>query len=143
MAHETVRPRIIGADYTVEPVTMTCEYDLPWNRQSDQTACGTMIQNQVGAKDWRVTVTGILTRPQLVKLARMRDEDAVTLVTEEFGEISVAFDNLNIRRESKDAVGHIEGYEGPILHFSLQTKENDENDEGIEFFNENTRGSGN
>lgn len=120
---------------------MSCEYDLPWNRQSDQTACGQMIQNQVGAKNWRVVITGVLTRPQFVKLARMRDDETVRVTTEEVGEIEVTFDNLNIKRRDEDASGNIEGVEGPLLHFTLQTKDDSDEGEGIEFFNENTRGN--
>lgn len=136
------RPRIGQGEEAIEPVVMNCEYDLPWNRQSSQTACGQMIQNQVGSKNWRVVIGGILTTRQLRDLARMRDQERVTVVTEEFGEFTVAFDNLNIRRASEEATGDIEGVSGPLLSFQLQTKEDsDEEGEGIQFFNENTRGA--
>lgn len=136
------RPRIEGKTVTVEPVIMNCKYNLPWNRQSSQTACGQVIQQQVGAKNWRVTVEGIMTKEQLNTFMQMRDEEVVSVITEEMGEAPVAFDTLQVERASEDAVGHIEGVEGPVLHFQLQTKEDtNEEGEGIQFFNENTRGA--
>lgn len=137
-----VRPRIGEGEEAIEPVVMSCEYDLPWNRQSSQTACGSVVQNQVGSKNWRVVIQGILTQPQLFQLAQMRDKERVVVVTEEFGRMTVAFDNLNIKRVDGEDVGEAEGVKGPLMQFQLQTKEDsDEEGEGIQFFNENTRGA--
>lgn len=136
------RPRIGEGENAIEPVVMSCEYDLPWNRQSSQTACGSVVQNQVGSKNWRVVIQGIITLPQLDQLNRMRNEERVVVITEETGRINVAFDNLNLTRTDENAVGDIEGVEGPLMEFQLQTKEDSESDEqGIQFFNENTRGA--
>lgn len=136
------RPRITNGEITVEPVIMRCNYDLPWNRQSSQTACGKVIQDQVGTLNWRIVVEGILTKQQLVDLASMRDDDVVSIITEEFGKIPAAFDNLNVERTDESAIGDIEDVQGPLLSFQLQAKEDtDDEGEGIQFFNENTRGT--
>lgn len=137
-SNSDTRPRIGN----IEPVTMRCDYQLPWNRKSNQTACGQTIQNQNGDYNWRIVIEGILTLPQLNELRRMRGEGKAEVVTQEFGAMKVAFDQLNIERVSEEAVGEVEGYQGPIVNFQLQTKE-DEEGEGIEFFNDNTRGSQN
>lgn len=139
-----IRPRIGSGELAFEPIVMQCDYTLPWDRKSSQTACGETVQTQNGDQNWRVVIEGILSKPQLVNLNRMRDQERVEVVTEEFGRMNVAFDNLQITRADDDAWGEIEGVEGPILQFQLQTKEDSDSEgEGIEFFNENTRGSGN
>lgn len=138
------RPRIGTGENTIYPPVMRAEYQLPWNRQSAQTACGQNIQNQVGSKNWRVVLEGIMSRPQLVRLNNLRDQENVIVVTEEFGKMSVAFDQLIVERTDEDAVADFDFEESPevLLHFQLQTKEDSESDEqGIQFFNENTRGA--
>lgn len=119
-----VSPRIGN----LEPITMRCDYQLPWNRQSNQTACGDVIQSQVGDKNWRIVIEGVLTRPMFEELAAMRGQDTVEVVTEEFGRINVAFDQLNVERVSDEEEIQFEGTVGPLLKFQLQTKE-DEQDE--------------
>lgn len=142
-----VRPRIGEGESAIEPITMRAEYELPWNRQSSQTACGAVIQNQVGDLGWRVVIEGKLTMIQLRKLAQMREQDQITVVTEEFGEMQVAFDNLIITRTDEEEAARVQqtegqNYKGPIVDFQLQTKEDSGDDgEGIQFFNENTRGA--
>lgn len=137
-----IRPRIGEGDASVEPIVMQCQYQLPWDRQSSQTACGQTIQNQNGDMNWRVTIEGIMSRSDLIQLNALRDEDQVVVVTEEFGKMLVAFDNLQITRADEEKWGEIEGEETPILQFQLQTKEqSDEEGQGVQFFNENTRGA--
>lgn len=139
-----IRPRIGSGENAIYPITMRAEYQLPWNRQSSQTACGQNIQNNVGAESWRVVLEGIMSRPQLVRLNKFRDEEQVTVVTEEFGKMLVTFDQLNIERTSEEAVADFDFEDnnpGILLSFQLQTKEDSDDEEGIQFFNENTRGA--
>jgi hypothetical protein len=136
--YEPAPPRIGN----IEPITMRAEYQLPWNRQTNQTACGDTIQYQGGSKDWRVIIEGIMSKSQLDRLRQLRDQPRVEVVTEEFGRMDVAFDQLNVTRADEEDVGEINGELGPLLQFQLQTKEDsDDEEEGIEFFNENTRGT--
>lgn len=138
------RPRIGSGDNAIFPPIMRAEYTLPWNRQSAQTACGQNIQNQVGSKNWRVVLEGVMSQRQLVQLNSFRDQDTVTVVTEEFGKMRVAFDNLVVERTDEEAYADFDFEEGNpsvLLHFQLQTKEDSDDEEGIQFFNENTRGA--
>lgn len=127
---QRTRPRIGDGDNEIEPVVMRAEYQLPWNRQSSQTACGQIIQNQVGDENWRITIEGVMTKEQMQQLDSMRGLDTVPVVTEEFGQLQVAFDTLTVTRADEEKWGEIEGYTGPFLSFQLQTKE-DEEDEGL------------
>lgn len=126
---EDVRPRIGN----VEPVTMRCEYQLPFERQSSQTACGNTIQNQNGDMNWRVVIEGILTIEQLDAIGELRGQDSVEVITAEFGRINVSFDQFNVTRASEEAVGDIEGEYGPLLSFQLQSKEEDDQDPVVSF----------
>lgn len=133
-----VTPRI--AD--VEPVTMSCDYQLPWNRQSNQTACGRTIQYQNGDRNWRVVIEGIITIPQFRRLNELRGSDQVTIRTAELGTLDIAFDQLNVTRNDNPAVADIEGTDAdlaqPLLEFQLQSKQEDESEQDppVEFVNE-------
>lgn len=133
----SVSPRI----GPITPITMRAEYQLPWNRKSNQTACGQTIQTPMGDLNWRVVIEGILTKPQLDELRNLRTRQSqVEVVTEEFGMLNVGFDQLNITRVSdEEDMSGPDDYEGPLIQFQLQSKEDE--GEGIEFFNENTRGT--
>lgn len=137
-----VRPRIGSGESAVEPIVMQAEYQLPWQRESSQTACGQTIQNQNGDLGWRVVLEGIMSASDLIQLNALRDQEEVLVTTEEFGQVPVAFDNLTVTRADDEKWGEIEGEHSPILQFQLQTKESsDEEGEGVQFFNENTRGT--
>jgi len=120
----------------IEPVSMSVDYQLPWDRQSNQTACGQTIQYQNGDKNWRVVINGILTIDQLRALDDIRDQDQVDVRTAEFGTFPITFDQLNVTRASENSVGHIEGDYGPLLKFQLQSKELEKDeDPAVEFIN--------
>lgn len=134
-AESYITPRI--AD--VEPLAMSCDYQLPWERQSNQTACGRTIQYQGGDKNWRVVIEGIITIDQFQRLNELRGLGNVSVRTAELGEFQITFDQLNITRSDKQAVGDIdEGEVKPLLEFQLQSKQEDESDQDppVEFVNE-------
>lgn len=118
----TVQPQIGD----IVPITMKTDYNLPFDRQSNQTACGTTIQTQGGDKNWRVVIEGIITLPQLDELESMRGQDSVEVVTEEFGLINVVFDQLNVSRASDEERLDTGDYSGPLINFQLQSKEDTE-----------------
>jgi len=107
----------------IEPVVMRADYQLPWERQSNQTVCGNVIQNQVGDKGWRIVIEGVMTLDQLENLRRMRDQNTVSVQTQEFGKLNVVFDQLNVTRSNKTDSGDFPEYNGPFIEFQLQTKE--------------------
>lgn len=133
-----VTPRI--AD--IEPITMSCDYQLPWNRQSNQTACGRTIQYQNGDRNWRVVIEGIITIPQFRRLNELRGSDQVTIRTAELGTLDIAFDQLNVTRNENPAVADIEGTDTdlaqPLLEFQLQSKQENESEQEppVEFVND-------
>lgn len=128
-----VTPRI----GTVEPISMTCDYQLPWDRQSNQTACGQTIQYQNGDKNWRIVISGIISIDQFRALNSMRGEDEVEVRTAEFGTQKVTFDQLNVTRAGDENTARIDDELGPKLEFQLQTKELSSSDEpAVEFINE-------
>lgn len=131
MANEQITPAIDD----IEPLTMEVQYDLPWDRQSNQTACGNTIQYQGGDMNWRLVIDGIMTRAQLQRLNRLRGQDSVPVRTPEFGTFSVTFDQLNVTRADGEDVADIYGEEQPIVQFQLQTKELDE-DPAVTFVDE-------
>lgn len=124
--YEPVSPRI----GPIEPPVMRTEYQLPWNRKSNQTACGQTIQVQNGDLNWRVVIEGIMSLPQLNQLRSLRSEEEIEVVTEEFGSMMVSFDQFNITRADDEDVAEINDVVGPLLSFQLQTKENNEENSG-------------
>jgi len=126
-----VSPRIED----IEPVTMECRYELPWERQSNQTACGTTIQYNNGDLNWRVVIEGIITVNQLGRLNEIRGNDSITVFTLEWGEIEIQPDSLVVTRSDDPDVGNINGKTQPWLSFQLQTKMDDE-DPAVTFLDE-------
>lgn len=126
MTHEydlsEIEPRIED----IMPVTMRCEYELPWERQSNQTACGTTIQYNAGDLNWRIVIEGFITIPQLTELDQLRNQRSIEVLTAEWGVINVQPDNLIVTRADEEEVGEIDGEVGPLLSFQLQTKQEDE-----------------
>lgn len=126
MTHEydlsEIEPRIED----ITPVTMRCEYELPWERQSNQTACGTTIQYNAGDLNWRIVIEGFITIPQLTELDQLRNQRSIEVLTAEWGVINVQPDNLIVTRADEEEVGEIDGEVGPLLSFQLQTKQEDE-----------------
>lgn len=107
----------------IEPISMECDYQLPWDRQSNQTACGKTIQYQNGDTNWRIVISGILSIDQLRQLDALRGEDNVEIRTAEFGKKTITFDQLNVTRSGEENSGEIDDEVGPLLEFQLQTKE--------------------
>lgn len=122
----SVTPRI--AD--IKPITMKARYQLPWNRQSNQTACGTTIQVPNGDLNWRIVIEGVISLGQFKDLNALRGEDSVEVVTAAFGKKNIAFDQLDVDRADEDQVGDIQGDVGPLYHFQLQTKELEDDEDG-------------
>lgn len=128
----SVTPRI----GPVEPITMKCDYQLPWNRQSNQTACGTTIQYQAGDLNWRIVIDGVLTIDQFRELESLRGTQGVEVRTAEFGIIEITFDQLNVTRNDEPSEAEVDGEVQPLLEFQLQTKELDQDeDPPVEFIN--------
>jgi hypothetical protein len=115
----------------VEPITMTAEYQLPWQRDSNQTACGTTIQNQNGDLDWRIVFEGVLTLSQLDRLRSIRDQSGdVETRSAVFGVKRVTFDQLSVSRGDDRKVVETSNGTEPLYEFQLQTKELDD-EEGL------------
>lgn len=128
---DQITPAIEG----IEPLVMQVKYNMPWERQSNQTACGNTIQYQGGDMNWRLVIEGKLTRTQLQQLNQLRGQDSVTVRTPEFGTFSVTFDKLNVTRADGEGVAEIDDQVQPIVNFQLQTKELDE-DPAVTFVDE-------
>lgn len=115
----------------VEPIVMEAEYQLPWQRDSNQTACGQTIQRQNGDLDWRIVFRGVVTLSQLDALRGLRSNSGeVQTRTAVFGVKVVTFDELRVTRADEESVGSVEGNTEPLYSFQLQTKEL-EDDEGL------------
>lgn len=134
-----VTPRI--AD--IYPITMSCDYQLPWNRQSNQTACGRTIQTQVGDKNWRIVIEGVITLSDFQRLNELRGADSVTIRTAELGTVDVKFDQLNATRTNENAVADFDDpytsdLAQPLVEFQLQSKQDSESEQDppVEFVNE-------
>lgn len=111
----------------IEPIVLDAEYQLPWDRDNNQTACGQTIQNQNGDFNWRIVFSGVLTLTQLDQLRALRRRaDAVETRSAVFGVRSVNFDQLNLTRSQNPSVINVNGTIEPIYEFQLQTKELDE-----------------
>jgi len=108
----------------VEPITLTAEYQLPWDRDNNQTACGQTIQTQNGDFNWRVVFNAIVTVSQLDELRTLRNSASdVETRTAAFGIKSVNFDQLNINRSDEPSVIEVDGTVEPLYEIQLQTKE--------------------
>jgi len=118
----------------IEPISMKCDYQLPWDRQSNQTACGQTIQYNAGDLNWRIVINGVITISQLRKLDAMRGSENVEIRTAEFGKTTIQFDQLNITRNEDPAAAEIDNKVQPLLEFQLQSKEKDE-EPAVEFIN--------
>ena len=124
-----VTPQIAG----IEPLTMSADFQLPFEATTNQSACGTTKRVQNGDKDWRIVIEGLLNLPQFRELQQLRREGnttEVSVTTAEFGTIGVSFDQINCTRPSQENVGEINNFVGPIIKFQLQTKEQSQ-DEGL------------
>lgn len=121
---ENVTPRL----GPIEPVVMKHTFDLPFDTDSTQTACGQTVRSVNGSKDWRVTFTGVLTLEQARRLDELRrQQTSISVRTALFGETTVDFDTLSLKRTSEEAVGEIEGVTGPIYEFQVQSKQDSGN----------------
>lgn len=128
LGKESISPRIGD----VEPITMQARYQLPWNRKSNQTACGTTIQVPNGDLNWRIVIEGVISLEQFREINDMRGEDTVEVVTAAFGKKEIAFDQFDVERTDDEDVGDIDGKVGPLFSFQLQTKElEDDQEEGL------------
>jgi hypothetical protein len=115
----------------VEPIVMEAEYQLPWERDANQTACGQTIQRQNGDLDWRIVFRGVVTLSQLDSLRDLRSNSGeVETRTAAFGVKIVTFDELRVTRADEESVGNVDGTVEPLYAFQLQTKEL-EDDEGL------------
>lgn len=115
----------------VEPIVVEAEYQLPWQRTSNQTACGQTIQRQNGDFDWRIVFRGVVTLSQLDALRDLRTQSgAVQTRTAAFRRKKVTFDELRVTRADQESVGSVDGITEPLYSFQLQTKELDD-DEGL------------
>lgn len=111
----------------VEPIILDAEYQLPWDRDNNQTACGQTIQTQNGDFNWRIVLSGVVTLSQLDALRGLRDDSsAVETRTAMFGVREVNFDQLNVTRPQSPSVIRVDGEVEPIYEIQLQTKELDE-----------------
>jgi len=111
----------------VEPIVQTAEYQLPWDRDNNQTACGQTIQTQNGDFNWRIVFSGVITLSQLDELRSLRNNASkVETRSAVFGVRSVDFDQLNVTRSSDPSVINVDGSAEPLYEFQLQTKELDE-----------------
>jgi hypothetical protein len=119
----------------IEPITMECRYELPWERQSNQTACGTTIQYTNGDLNWRIVIEGKITIPQLERLDELRGRDSIEILTAEWGIINVKPDNLVVTRSDDNEVADVDGEVQPWMDFQLQTKQEDE-DPAVTFLDE-------
>ena len=136
MAPESTKGNVTPRIGPIEPITMKCDYQLPWNRQSNQTACGTTIQHQAGDLNWRIVIDGVLTIDQLRELESLRGTESVEVRTAEFGVIDITFEQLNVARNDEPSEAEIDGETQPLLEFQLQTKELDQDeDPPVEFIN--------
>jgi len=134
MAPESSEGNVTPRIGPIEPITMKCDYQLPWNRQSNQTACGTTIQYQAGDLNWRIVIDGVLTIDQFRELESLRGTESVEVRTAEFGIIEITFDQLNVTRNDEPSEAEIDGEVKPLLEFQLQTKELDQDeDPPVEF----------
>lgn len=116
----------------VEPIVMEAKYSLPWQRDTNQTACGETIQNQNGDLDWRIVFRGVVSRSQLQELTSLRDSSgSVETRTAAYGVKTVVFDELQVTRADEQSVGEIDGEVEPLYDFQLQTKELDDDDGGL------------
>lgn len=107
----------------VEPITMEAEYQLPFDRDSNQTACGTTIQNQNGDFNWRVVFNGVVSLSEFRQLEQLRDTETVETRSATLGVRDVQFDQLNATRTDENKDGEINGRVEPLIEFQLQTKE--------------------
>lgn len=133
------RSQIRGGDATqvtprigpVEPITMSASYQLPWSRDTNQTACGDTLQQQNGDLDWRIVFEGILTLEQVDKLRSIRTNSGeVETRSAVFGIKVVTFDQLQLDRTDKQKSIEANGTVQPAYQFQLQTKELETDDEG-------------
>ena len=111
----------------VEPIILSAEYQLPWDRDNNQTACGQSIQTQNGDFNWRIVFKGVMTLSQLDRLRALRESaSAVETRSAVFGIREVNFDQLSLTRPESPSAIQIDGEVQPIVEFQLQTKELDE-----------------
>ncbi|TKX58901.1 hypothetical protein EXE44_04980 [Halorubrum sp. SS7] len=117
----------------VEPIILDAEYQLPWDRDNNQTACGQTIQNQNGDFNWRIVLSGVVSLSQLDAIRAMRgDASGVETRTAMFGIREVNFDQLNVTRSENPSVINMGGEVEPLYEIQLQTKElNDQTDNGL------------
>jgi len=116
----------------VEPLVLEAKYQLPWKRERNQTACGKVIQRQNGDFNWRVVFSGVLTWSQLDALTALRSESGrVETRTAAFGTKTVVFDELSVTRADEESVGAVDDTPEPLYSFQLQTKELDDEDDGL------------
>lgn len=120
LASKNITPRVGD----VEPLTMGISTDLPFDVDSNQTACGQTIRTVNGDKDWRVVFEGVVNLKQARALNRLRlRANEVTTRTALFGETVVDFDTLSFERTSEEAVGDVGNTSGPIYKFQVQSKQ--------------------
>lgn len=111
----------------VEPIVLSAEYQLPWDRDNNQTACGQSIQTQNGDFNWRIVFNGVLTLSQVDQLRALRNNaSAVETRSAVFGVREVDFDQLSLTRPESPSAIQVDGEVQPIVEFQLQTKELDE-----------------
>jgi len=120
----SVTPRI----GTVEPITQRVRIQQPWQRDSNVTQCGRILQTQRGAKDKRITIEGVMTLRQWRRLDRQRTGEYVEVRDPVLGRrrtVEVAFDQINVERTDADETITVNGREQVAVPFQIQTKEND------------------
>jgi hypothetical protein len=127
----SVTPRI----GTVEPITQRVRIQQPWQRDSNVTQCGRILQTQRGAKDKRITIEGVMTLRQWRRLDRQRTGEYVEVRDPVLGRrrtVEVAFDQINVERTDADETITVNGQEQVAVPFQIQTKENDTDSFGDE-----------
>jgi len=118
----SVTPRI----GPIEPITQRVRIQQPWQRDSNITQCGDVIQTQRGAKDKRITIEGVMTLSQWERLDRARIDQYVSVRDPVLGErktVDVAFDQINVERTDADETIVVDGEEQIAVPFQIQTKE--------------------
>lgn len=115
----------------VEPITMSAEYQLPFSRDTNQTACGETLQQQNGDLDWRIVFDGVVTLSQLDQLRELRSESGeVETRSAVFGVKTVTFDQLSVSRTDDNGTVEQDGTVEPLYEFQLQTKELSDGEDG-------------
>jgi len=127
----SVTPRI----GPIEPITQRVRIQQPWQRDSNVTQCGRILQTQRGAKDKRITIEGVMTLQQWQRLDRARTGEYVEVRDPVLGSrktVEVAFDQINVERTDTDETITVNGQEQVAVPFQIQTKENDTDSFGDE-----------